>query len=133
MMTNSETKHAIRMILISASLAGMSYISFHNGLLLAYFSHLKVPSATILILLSILPVSLFFFIIPFSYLSDKLGRNALMYACANGFFDLVSIFLKDFRMDITKRDFENKTAVDIARIHERKVNQKKGNFRRRFF
>ena len=75
LMTDSETKHAIRMILLSASLAGMSYISFQNGLLLSYFSHLKVPSASILILLSILPISLFFFIIPFSYLSDKLGKK----------------------------------------------------------
>ena len=74
-MTDSETKHAIRMIVLSASFAGMSYVSFHNGFLLAYFSHLKVPSASILILLSILPVSLFFFIIPFSYLSDKLGKK----------------------------------------------------------
>ncbi len=74
-MTDSETKSAIRMIMISASLAGMSYISFNNGLLLSYFSHLKIPNASILILLSILPVSLFFLIIPFSYLSDKLGKK----------------------------------------------------------
>ena len=74
-MTEPEIKNATRMIIISASLAGMSYISFNNGLLLSYFSHLKIPSSSILILLSILPVSLFFFIIPFSYLSDKLGKK----------------------------------------------------------
>ena len=44
-MTDSETKYAIRMILISTSLGGMSYLSFNNGLLLAYFSYLGIPSA----------------------------------------------------------------------------------------
>ncbi len=69
-MTDSETKHAIRMILIFTSLGGMSYLSFNNGLLLAYFSFLGIPSATILILLALLPLSQFVFMIPFSYLSD---------------------------------------------------------------
>ncbi len=41
-MTDSETKHAIRMILITTSLGGMSYLSFNNGLLLAYFSILGI-------------------------------------------------------------------------------------------
>ena len=110
-MTDSETKHAIRMILLSASLAGMSYISFQNGLLLSYFSHLKVPSASILILLSILPISLFFFIIPFSYLSDKLGKkfigniglikgtnppdNALSYDVRKGLVETLNLFLNN--------------------------------------
>jgi len=73
--TDSETKYAIRMIVISSSLAGMAFLSFNNGLLLAYFSHLEIPSATILILLAILPVTHFFFIIPFSYFSDLLGKK----------------------------------------------------------
>jgi len=73
-MTDSETKYAIRMILISTSLGGMSYLSFNNGLLLAYFSYLGIPSATILILLALLPLSQFVFMIPFSYLSDIYGK-----------------------------------------------------------
>jgi hypothetical protein len=69
-MNDLETKKAIRMILITTSLGGMSYLSFNNGLLLAYFSYLGIPSATILILLALPPLSQFVFMIPFSYLSD---------------------------------------------------------------
>jgi MFS family permease len=76
-MTDSETKHAIRMILIFTSLGGMSYLSFNNGLLLAYFSFLGIPSATILILLALLPLSQFVFMIPFSYLSDIYGKKLI--------------------------------------------------------
>ena len=76
-MTDSETKHAIRMILITTSLGGMSYLSFNNGLLLAYFSYLGIPSATILILLALLPLSQFVFMIPFSYLSDIYGKKLI--------------------------------------------------------
>ncbi len=76
-MTDSETKYAIRMILISTSLGGMSYLSFNNGLLLAYFSYLGIPSATILILLALLPLSQFVFMIPFSYLSDIYGKKLI--------------------------------------------------------
>jgi len=76
-MTDSETKYAIRMILITASLGGMSYLSFNNGLLVAYFSYLGIPSATILILLALLPLSQFVFMIPFSYLSDIYGKKLI--------------------------------------------------------
>ena len=37
-MSDLETKNAIRLILLTASLGGMSYLSFNNGLLLSYFS-----------------------------------------------------------------------------------------------
>ena len=76
-MTDSETKYAIRMILISTSLGGMSSLSFNNGLLLAFFSYLGIPSATILILLALLPLSQFVFMIPFSYLSDIYGKKLI--------------------------------------------------------
>ena len=76
-MTDSGTKNAIRMILLTASLGGMSYLSFNNGLLLAYFSHLGIPSATILILLALLPISQFVFTIPFSYASDLFGKKLI--------------------------------------------------------
>ena len=78
-MSDSKTKNAIRMILLTASLGGMSYLSFNNGLLLSYFSHLGIPSATILILLSILPITSFLIIIPFSFLSDIYGKKKLVY------------------------------------------------------
>jgi len=76
-MSDTETKAAIRMILLTASLGGMSYLSFTNGLLLAYFSHLGIPSATILILLALLPISQFVFTIPFSYISDLFGKKLI--------------------------------------------------------
>jgi len=76
-MTDSQTKYAIRMILITTSLGGMSFLSFNNGLLLAYFSYLGIPSATILILLALLPLSQFVFMIPFSYLSDIYGKKLI--------------------------------------------------------
>ncbi|MBC8257729.1 MAG: MFS transporter [SAR324 cluster bacterium] len=76
-MSDSETKYAIRMILLTASLGGMSFLSFNNGLLLSYFSHLGISSSTILILLSILPLTTFVIIIPFSYLSDIFGKKLL--------------------------------------------------------
>ena len=65
------------MILITTSLGGMSYLSFNNGLLLAYFSYLGIPSATILILLALPPLSQFVFMIPFSYLSDIYGKKLI--------------------------------------------------------
>jgi MFS family permease len=76
-MTDSETKYAIRMILITSSLGGMSFLSFNNGLLVAYFSYLGIPSTTILILLALLPLSRFVFMIPFSYLSDIYGKKLI--------------------------------------------------------
>ena len=76
-MNDLETKKAIRMILITTSLGGMSYLSFNNGLLLAYFSYLGIPSATILILLALPPLSQFVFMIPFSYLSDIYGKKLI--------------------------------------------------------
>ena len=76
-MTDSETKYAIRMILITTSLGGMSFLSFNNGLLLAYFSFLGIPSSTILILLALLPLSQFVFMIPFSYFSDIYGKKLI--------------------------------------------------------
>ena len=56
-MTEVETKKAMRMILLTASLGGLSYLSINNGLLLAYFSYLNVPSATILLLLALMPLA----------------------------------------------------------------------------
>ena len=101
-MTDSGTKNAIRMILLTASLGGMSYLSFNNGLLLAYFSHLGIPSATILILLALLPISQFVFTIPFSYASDLFGKKLIgnigMVFSIFGFFLLI---ITSFFPDIT--------------------------------
>ena len=74
-MTDTETKKAIRMIMISASLGGLGFLSFQNGFLLAYFANLGIPSSSILFLLSLLPVSQFIFMIPCSYLSDNYGKK----------------------------------------------------------
>lgn len=76
-MKEVETKKAMRMILLTASLGGLSFLSFNNGLLLAYFSYLNVPSATILFLLSLMPMSQFTFMLPFSFLADILGKKII--------------------------------------------------------
>ena len=74
-MTETETKKAMRMIVLTASLGGLSYLSINNGMLLAYFSYLNVPSATILLLLAFMPLAQFIFMLPFSFLADIIGKN----------------------------------------------------------
>ena len=76
-MTEAERKKAMRMILLTASLGGLSFLSFNNGLLLAYFSYLNVPSATILLLLALMPLAQFVFVLPFSFLADILGKKII--------------------------------------------------------
>ena len=61
------------MIVLTASLGGLSYLSINNGLLLAYFSYLNVHRATILLLLALMPLAQFVFILPFSFLADIFG------------------------------------------------------------
>ena len=56
-MTETETKKAMRMIVLTASLGGLSYLTINNGMLLAYFSYLNIPSATILLLLAFMPLA----------------------------------------------------------------------------
>ena len=63
------------MILLTASLGGLAFLSFNNGLLLAYFSYLNVPSATILLLLASMPLTQFVFMLPLSFLADFLGKK----------------------------------------------------------
>ena len=74
-MTEAERKKAMNMILLTASLGGLAFLSFNNGLLLAYFSYLNVPSATILLLLASMPLTQFVFILPLSFLADFLGKK----------------------------------------------------------
>ena len=74
-MTEVETKKAMRLIVLTASIGGMSYLSFNNGLLIAYFSYLNIPSATILLLLALMPLAHFVFMLPFSFMSDILGKK----------------------------------------------------------
>jgi len=75
--TEAETKKAMRMIVLTASLGGLSYLSINNGLLLAYFSYLNVPSATILLLLALMPLAQFVFMLPFSFLADIFGKKII--------------------------------------------------------
>ena len=76
-MTETETKKAMRMIVLTASLGGLSYLSINNGMLLAYFSYLNVPSATILLLLAFMPLAQFIFMLPFSFLADIFGKKII--------------------------------------------------------
>ena len=72
------------MILLTASLGGLSFLSFNNGLLLAYFSYLNVPSTTILLLLALMPLAQFVFVLPCQYFAgkfpylDNCGRDSLI-------------------------------------------------------
>ena len=74
-MTEAERKKAMNMILLTASLGGLAFLSFNNGLLLAYFSYLNVPSATILLLLASMPLTQFVFMLPLSFLADFFGKK----------------------------------------------------------
>ena len=74
-MTEADRKKAMNMILLTASLGGLAFLSFNNGLLLAYFSYLNVPSATILLLLASMPLTQFVFMLPLSFLADFLGKK----------------------------------------------------------
>ena len=76
-MTETETKKAMRMIVLTASLGGLSYLSINNGMLLAYFSYLNIPSATILLLLAFMPLAQFIFMLPFSFLADIFGKKII--------------------------------------------------------
>ena len=71
-----ESKNNIyRSILITASLGGLSFMAFNNGLLLAYFSRLGINSSQILFLLALPAILQFMLIIFFSYLSDWFGKK----------------------------------------------------------
>ena len=74
-MTEAERKKAMNMILLTASLGGLAFLAFNNGLLLAYFSYLNVPSATILLLLASMPLTQFVFMLPLSFLANFLGKK----------------------------------------------------------
>ena len=76
-MTEADRKKAMNMILLTASLGGLAFLSFNNGLLLAYFSYLNVPSATILLLLAFMPLAQFIFMLPFSFLADIFGKKII--------------------------------------------------------
>ena len=65
----------MNMILLTASLGVLAFLAFNNGLLLAYFSYLNVPSATILLLLASMPLTQFVFMLPVSFLADFLGKK----------------------------------------------------------
>ena len=66
-----------RSILITASLGGLSFLAFNNGLLLAYFSRLGINSSQILFLLALPAILQFLLIIFFSYLSDWFGKKVV--------------------------------------------------------
>ena len=74
-MTEAERKKAMNMILLTASLGGLAFLSFNNGLLLAYFSYLNAPSSTIQLLLASMPLTQFVFMLPLSFLVDFLGKK----------------------------------------------------------
>ena len=77
-MTEAETKQAMRMIVLTSSFGGLSYLSINKGLLLAYFSYLNISSTTILLLLALIPLAQFVFMLPFSFLADIFGKKLLV-------------------------------------------------------
>ena len=64
-------------IFMTASLGGLSFLAFSNGLLLAYFSRLKIPSSEILFLLALPSILQFLLVLIFSYLSDRVGKKVI--------------------------------------------------------
>ena len=98
-MTEAERKKAMNMILLTASLGGLSYLSINNGMLLAYFSYLNVPSATILLLLASMPLTQFVFMLPLSFLADFLGKKfigniGLIFPCSVLFCLFLPVFCR---------------------------------------
>ena len=60
-------------VFITASLGGLSFLAFSNGLLLAYFSRLQISSSEILLLLALPSILHFMLVLVFSYLLNRVG------------------------------------------------------------
>ena len=76
-------------VFITASLGGLSFLAFSNGLLLAYFSRLEISSSEILLLLALPSILQFMLVLVFSYLSDRVGKKLIG---ATGLFCSASAF-----------------------------------------
>ena len=76
-------------VFITASLGGLSFLAFSNGLLLAYFSRLEISSSEILLLLALPSILQFMLVLVFSYLSDRVGKKVIG---ATGLFCSASAF-----------------------------------------
>ena len=76
-------------VFITASLGGLSFLAFSNGLLLAYFSRLDISSSEILLLLALPSILQFMLVLVFSYLSDRIGKKLIG---ATGLFCSASAF-----------------------------------------
>ena len=77
-------------VFITASLGGLSFLAFSNGLLLAYFSRLEISSSEILLLLALPSILHFILVLVFSYLSDWVGKKLIG---ATGLFCSASAFI----------------------------------------
>ena len=62
-------------VFITASLGGLSFLAFSNGLLLAYFSRLEISSSEILLLLALPSILQFMLVLVFSYFRTGSARN----------------------------------------------------------
>ena len=76
-------------VFITASLGGLSFLAFSNGLLLAYFSRLQISSSETLLLLALPSILQFMLVLVFSYLSDRVGKKLIG---ATGLFCSASAF-----------------------------------------
>ena len=74
---NNKASRIYPAIFMTASLGGLSFLAFSNGLLLAYFSRLKIASSEILFLLALPSILQFLLVLIFSYLSDRVGKKVI--------------------------------------------------------
>ena len=86
---NQTVTRVFPAVFITASLGGLSFLAFSNGLLLAYFSRLEISSSEILLLLALPSILQFMLVLVFSYLSDRVGKKLIG---ATGLFCSASAF-----------------------------------------
>ncbi len=74
-MTTAQTKKTMRIAIVAQCTGMIAYLLFNNGFILSYLSKLGIPSARIMIFLS-LPMMISFLLgMPFAFLSDRFGKK----------------------------------------------------------
>ena len=100
---NQTVTRVYPQVFITASLGGLSFLAFSNGLLLAYFSRLEISSSEILLLLALPSILQFMLVLVFSYLSDRVGKKLIG---ATGLFCSASAFYLYFAGRFQRRTLE---------------------------
>ncbi len=77
MLTESQRKKALNIIILTQCLGMITGILFQNGFYLNYFSALGISSAHIALLFSIPPLLSALLLLPFAFYSDRFGKKKL--------------------------------------------------------